>query len=487
MRIDMKTLLLASLLLALLTQQTHAQDPCAIIWDPAILLSDTIVDGNSPQIALSGADTIHVTWEGAVERLPYARSIDAGTSFIRSDILTDTIPIPFTVWNRICSEGQRVYAIFGAPGVDAGPMFMKASTDGGTSWKPIETITDTAVEIRSVAVERETLSVLYSRRGIKQILRSTDSGSSWTTTAQGFNYHARVALSPGVLHLVQNAVVSGHIETQYRRSHDLGDTWVQSSILSTMDQFDIADATIAASSTRGDTSVIAAWRDPKYGCLGLVGCSIISRLGIVGPDSTSWLPETTLTEVPLGYAPELNAGRDGFAAAWPMDHAASPHAQVRASRGTSWCPLFDPTSGVTTRGVDRVGIASSSKAIHVVWSASQAAGLSTFRIFYRRGRFIDTDVKGEPVTLPPFARLQQNYPNPFNPTTKIVYRVQSREFVELRVFDVLGREVATLVDERKEPGEYTSEWKAEGMPSGVYYYRLVTGTRVETKKAVLIR
>jgi hypothetical protein len=168
-----------------------------------------------------------------------------------------------------------------------------------------------------------------------------------------------------------------------------------------------------------------------------------------------------------------------------MDQEASPYAQVRVSSDTSWCSAFDP-SDVPTKAVTNVAVALSSMAVHIVWE-KKVPSPGTFRIFYRRGRFIDTDVNGEPVTLPLFARLQQNYPNPFNPTTKIVYRVQSREFVELRVFDVLGREVAALVDERKEAGEYTSEWKAEGMPSGVYYYRLVTGNRIETRKAVLIR
>jgi hypothetical protein len=83
--------------------------------------------------------------------------------------------------------------------------------------------------------------------------------------------------------------------------------------------------------------------------------------------------------------------------------------------------------------------------------------------------------------------LDQNYPNPFNPSTRIVYRVPSREAVELKIFDILGREVATLVDELKEPGEYAVEWDASGVASGVYVCRITAGSYVQTGKLTLLR
>jgi hypothetical protein len=104
-----------------------------------------------------------------------------------------------------------------------------------------------------------------------------------------------------------------------------------------------------------------------------------------------------------------------------------------------------------------------------------------------------TSVKMQTEEILDEFKLHQNYPNPFNPSTRIVYRVESpasagrRESVTLKVYDVLGREIATLVNERKDPGEYTVDWNSEGKPSGVYYYRLITSTRVETRKAVLVR
>jgi len=98
--------------------------------------------------------------------------------------------------------------------------------------------------------------------------------------------------------------------------------------------------------------------------------------------------------------------------------------------------------------------------------------------------------------VPQGIALMQNWPNPFNPVTSIGYSVGepgSRQqaignrVVKLAVYDLLGREVAMLVDEQKQPGEYTATWDASGMPSGVYFYRLDTGGARETKKMLLLR
>ncbi|MBM2846229.1 MAG: hypothetical protein HW407_1541, partial [Bacteroidetes bacterium] len=94
---------------------------------------------------------------------------------------------------------------------------------------------------------------------------------------------------------------------------------------------------------------------------------------------------------------------------------------------------------------------------------------------------------GENKIIPGQFALEQNYPNPFNPSTKIVYRVKSREFIELRVFDVLGREVTTLVNEVKSPGEYSVDFEGRGLSSGVYFYRMTTSDFVQTKKLILLR
>jgi hypothetical protein len=107
-----------------------------------------------------------------------------------------------------------------------------------------------------------------------------------------------------------------------------------------------------------------------------------------------------------------------------------------------------------------------------------------------------TDVEENRNQLPKESQLFQNYPNPFNPSTTIEYQIppspfsekgEKGGFVSLKVFDILGREVATLVNEKKPEGSYTVQWNAIGMSSGIYFYQLKTRSFTETKKLILIK
>lgn len=89
--------------------------------------------------------------------------------------------------------------------------------------------------------------------------------------------------------------------------------------------------------------------------------------------------------------------------------------------------------------------------------------------------------------LPGRVRLEQNYPNPFNPATTVEFRLQNSEPIILKVYDVLGREVAVLVNEVKRPGTYTVSFDGSHLASGVYYYRLTSGRFAETRKMLLLR
>lgn len=83
--------------------------------------------------------------------------------------------------------------------------------------------------------------------------------------------------------------------------------------------------------------------------------------------------------------------------------------------------------------------------------------------------------------------LLQNYPNPFNQTTTIKYQIPKMSFVILKVYDVLGNEITTLVNEEKQAGEYEIKFEPKGLQSGIYFYRIGTGNFVETKKMILMK
>ncbi|MBK6913382.1 MAG: T9SS type A sorting domain-containing protein [Ignavibacteriales bacterium] len=83
--------------------------------------------------------------------------------------------------------------------------------------------------------------------------------------------------------------------------------------------------------------------------------------------------------------------------------------------------------------------------------------------------------------------LAQNYPNPFNPSTNISYQLPAYGFVSLKVYDVLGNEVATLVNEEQKAGVYSINFNAQLLSSGVYYYQLKSGNNIQTKKMILTK
>ena len=113
-------------------------------------------------------------------------------------------------------------------------------------------------------------------------------------------------------------------------------------------------------------------------------------------------------------------------------------------------------------------------------------GISFVRIF-KYGSYLTDESVRDQGKLPVSIALHQNYPNPFNPETKIQYDISSRQHVQLSVYDILGREIATLVDEIQDEGFKSVTWDAARAPSGVYIYLLQAGTFTEVRKMVLMR
>jgi len=102
----------------------------------------------------------------------------------------------------------------------------------------------------------------------------------------------------------------------------------------------------------------------------------------------------------------------------------------------------------------------------------------------------EVEVKVE--AIPTEFALFQNYPNPFNPSTIIKYSIpkiinNQSSIINLKVYDILGSEVATLVNEQKKPGFYSVEWNASNIASGIYFYRIQAGDLIQTKKLILLR
>ncbi|MBK6771859.1 MAG: T9SS type A sorting domain-containing protein [Ignavibacteria bacterium] len=98
-----------------------------------------------------------------------------------------------------------------------------------------------------------------------------------------------------------------------------------------------------------------------------------------------------------------------------------------------------------------------------------------------------TKINNTNIEIPGNYKLYQNYPNPFNPSTKIKYDIKIDGLVTLKVYNILGMEVASLVNEVKQAGRYEAEFNGSNLGSGVYYYRLQAGDFSETKRMLLLK
>jgi S-formylglutathione hydrolase FrmB len=116
--------------------------------------------------------------------------------------------------------------------------------------------------------------------------------------------------------------------------------------------------------------------------------------------------------------------------------------------------------------------------------------INRFRVsltFLDSVRNIPVEVVDADVNIPTVFNLEQNYPNPFNPSTTIIYSIPEKSNVTLKIYDILGSEVETLVNEEKPSGTYELNWNAARLPSGVYFYQLDAGDNVSTRKLILMK
>ena len=98
-----------------------------------------------------------------------------------------------------------------------------------------------------------------------------------------------------------------------------------------------------------------------------------------------------------------------------------------------------------------------------------------------------TSALDEAVGIPTVYSLSQNYPNPFNPATTIEYQIPKQSLVKLTIFDLLGREITTLVNEQKGAGTYSVKFEASSLSGGVYFYKLEAGNFIQTRKLLFLK
>jgi hypothetical protein len=226
-----------------------------------------------------------------------------------------------------------------------------------------------------------------------------------------------------------------------------------------------------------------------------------------GPGTYSFNPTGNVTGVTLNltstspYATQLEVKRFADAALNPSFSGSPPTTtsgyrwvitsslagytvtgQIRISLSAFGSGVSDPASiKIYKRSTSGTGTFVEIPTTYEVATNELVGTITGFSEFIFGGPGGALDVQNSPAAPPEFA-LEQNFPNPFNPTTVISYQLPAVSDVRLVVYDMLGREVAILVNEKKTQGKYDVRFDATGLASGVYFYRLVAGKFIQTHK-----
>jgi hypothetical protein len=304
--------------------------------------------------------------------------------------------------------------------------------------------------------------------------RSTDGGVSWGTDTRLTNNSARswdpsLAVSGPVVHLIWADERNGNLEIYYKRSTDGGVSWGTDTRLTN----NFADSWHPSVAVSGSV-VHVIWEDSRDG-----NWEIYYKRDPTG----NLLPPGS---APVLFSPGNNTQGWGvnLTLVWyKIPNATNYHVQLSTDSLFNAFIINDSTLIDSVRTVSGL-----TDGVWYYWRVRgrNAAGSGPWSSVWRfRTGFVG--IKPIGTEIPKEFRLYDNYPNPFNPTTKIRFDIPGQTLATLTVYDVLGREVATLVNDQLNPGIYELEFDGLNYPSGVYYYRLTADKYVETRKMILVK
>jgi hypothetical protein len=398
--------------------------PSGVIWGPTMKLTDDPIDSMftgagsyTPHLAAQG-ETLHCTFFGGNEVLPYIRSTDGGLTWEpqRELLASGSLPCQHD-WDVILADSNRVAILFTmmqCSGSENHVYFIE-STDRGTTWLvPVAATTDTTFMIPSGSMLGDTLVGLYSPDSnqhpkFPRITRSTDEGTTWIKNpfdmpSAGLNF-MRVALTPGLLNFFHEGEFwpGPAPEIVLHRSTDLADSWQDSVVLSPVDTAGSDDPEVATFTHPGigdpatRTTIGVMWRGEEFGG-GYFSAGMALRLSY--DNGATWAPMQVVSDTPRGTFHDLEILGNVVAAAWSFDYTDfGPHevrARVSFDCGQSWDNVYNLTPGAENAGVPSIALTKS--AVHVAWEQFIDG---KWNIYYRRG-----ELKQSP---PPLSSSFVNY------------------------------------------------------------------------------
>jgi photosystem II stability/assembly factor-like uncharacterized protein len=357
------------------------------------------------------------------------------------------------------------------------------STDGGANWTPRKTgLTDTLV--------RALVScggILFAGTEEHSVFRSTDDGASWVLTNNGIGNQRILSLAAN-----EQTIFAGTYNNSAYRSTDQGITWspsINGLYSSYVRALAVSDSGIFAGTDYGlyrSTDNGTTWHSIGLSTTsGWIASMIIKGSTILA--STDGTPKV-FRSTNMGIAWQesdsgmMAPGVYSFASTNSIIFAGTYWGfYLSNDNGLSWIEksegFVDPPHGLYDKTLYAL----------LLDSTYLFAGGFEKGVWRRPISELLTSVENKHEQIPSYIVLEQNYPNPFNPSTNISFSLKSRSLVSLKVYDLLGREVAIILNEELSAGNHTKQWNALGFPSGVYFYRLQAGSFSETKKLILLR
>lgn len=459
-------------------------------WQPEVRLTFAPGDSYEPLnsskgIALNG-NTVHVVW--ADERdgnreIYYKRSTDKGLTWGPDIRFTNN---PASSWRPSVSvNGTTVHLVWCDEASGNFEIYYKRSTDDGINWSENIRITfDSARSwAPSLAVNGSFLHIVWpeSRDLNEEVYykRSSDNGLSWgpdtrLTYDSSGTYYPSVAVSGSNVHVVWYDFRTGRRTVFYKRSTNGGTNWGADTQLT----FSASESYNAAVCVSG-SAVHVAWQDKRYGAE-----EIFYMHSIDG--GLSWSGENRISSnFGISWYPSISAAQNNIHLVW-QDNTSGNY-EIYYDRSTDGGLNWNQISQLTNDTAEslRPSIAILDSLVHVVWNDKRDGN---FEVYYKR------NPTGNPIGINnisgiiPFAySLSQNYPNPFNPVTNVKFSIVNTEDVKIVVYDIMGREVQTLVNEKLQPGTYETTLDGSALNSGVYFYKLITHRYTETKKMILLK
>jgi hypothetical protein len=455
--------------------------------DPAFSLT---AFNNSYSVASNG-NSVHVVWRdnrNVNYEILYKHSTDGGLTWSSDTRLEDNNDPATSRYPCVAVSGSVVHIVWGDERITNNEIYYKRSTDGGIAWGEdilLSYGSSFVANYPSLSVSGSNVHVVWLE---DQILynHSTDGGVTWATATSLTNttsvfWSPSISSSGSKIHITWRDERDGNNEIYYKRSTDGGISWGIDTRLTNNSAFSFNPSLVAS-----DSVVHVVWFDDRDG-----------NYDIYYKRSTNsglnWEADARLTNnAGNSETPTISVSGSIVNVVWRDDRDSNSEIYYKRSTdgGTSWAEDTRLTNNISSS--EAPSVSGSGSSVHVVWHDNRDGNPEIYYKSDPTGNV--TSIENLISELPEEFNLEQNYPNPFNPSTKIRYSIPSVTLsgvewsrVQLKVYDVLGNEVATLINEEKPAGSYEVEFNASELSSGIYFYKLQAGSFIQIRKMILVK